>query len=1281
MSCIYKYKGKDYTKEEFYSLVRTTMIQPRTVQKYEKVLFPRLDTIIQIESKGKFKTYAEAEANYKNERWKLEDEELRKTLKEYQEELENRKIAKKDTKGIEQAIINQKERIRSHQPTLLNTANFYEYELANRLDDIVGGNKNNRAKGIWVLNKITDEYGNTWNEVVLDNNSNKSILFNNVSNKSESELKESINNKLLEFAKINGINVKFVNSLQDKYKNDPAAAVDVINKLIQINQNKADANVLPEELAHILTYGLADSDILTQRALNLVGRYGVQNILGEEYDKYFTFYKGDENLLRHEALGKLIAQAISTDFKVVPTEETEFKLFDTIKRLFDKFVKLFKPNDNIINQLNKDVKDLASKITNAEKITALESMSKTKPNSDMYNLGNTKSKIPDNLKKQHAFLKTSLYNKKSLLNRYKKQAEKSNDEILNKNILFLKQDIDKSIKILNELESTGDKQKLINFANETMDYISNWINTIEITNPDKVSYNNIEHIRETLLVFEEFPEMDVDSVAERARSLHTRLKPIISDFAFKQAKKVYPELNKSNFDAMQRDIFAGRKYFGTLTDVNNYIAATAGYKIKEAQNDIALDNRSFEDKLNAELDLLTAYAKSNNINLKDIYTPFIQKLNGTTVLTKEYTSEYYDLLKQAYKETNTQTRNSKLKSFAVWNSLERKWEPRDPKYHNSNYSKIKSTPELNRFYEYFKKTVSDLLEELPVDNIGSNFIPNAVEQTLLDVINSEEDLMSKFKSSVGYITDVYLQDISDTKPIYDEGLYPDKIPLRYIAKVDAEKKSNDLGRSLLKFAHFVNSYKHMNEVLPYTKLLKGQLADSKMVNNLNPKVEIQGNNSNAYVILDKFIEMQVLGRKKNVELVNTPVGSIRFDKLADFGLKYTSLLRIGLNPFNAVTNVVIGRIGNIIESYGGRFFNRKEYLKATNIYYSQIIDENSKLHKLIKTFNPLMELEDYEQVEKIGIGYLNSKKYQDKVKSLLYSPQKAGENYLQSSVMIAMLLHDKITSNSGQEVSIWDAFDENGNWKTEEFGELTKDAIFKRSSKIQAVNRSIHGRYSEKDAAIITQNSLWRIAFQFKKFLPAAIESRFQARRFDPTLGVEVEGRYLLVFKMYKHMIAKFKQDTANIELTKMDATDIYNLKKNLSELVIFLGIMTAALMLGGAGDDDKKLKSNGMYKYTMTQLDRVSGDLLFFLNPAEANRSLFRALPLNKTISDVNTAIWNLGHLTGLTDEPTYKKGFRKGENKGLATLADITPVIKPIVDLWRTSKDDVAYTEPYSR
>lgn len=57
MSCIYKYKGKDYTKDEFYSLVRTTMVQPRTVQKYTKILFPKGETakVRELENSGLLK--------------------------------------------------------------------------------------------------------------------------------------------------------------------------------------------------------------------------------------------------------------------------------------------------------------------------------------------------------------------------------------------------------------------------------------------------------------------------------------------------------------------------------------------------------------------------------------------------------------------------------------------------------------------------------------------------------------------------------------------------------------------------------------------------------------------------------------------------------------------------------------------------------------------------------------------------------------------------------------------------------------------------------------------------------------------------------------------------------------------------------------------------------------------------------------------------------------------------------------------------------------------------
>ena len=39
-NCIYKYKGKDYSKDEFYNYVRNNLVEKRTVPKYNKIRFP-----------------------------------------------------------------------------------------------------------------------------------------------------------------------------------------------------------------------------------------------------------------------------------------------------------------------------------------------------------------------------------------------------------------------------------------------------------------------------------------------------------------------------------------------------------------------------------------------------------------------------------------------------------------------------------------------------------------------------------------------------------------------------------------------------------------------------------------------------------------------------------------------------------------------------------------------------------------------------------------------------------------------------------------------------------------------------------------------------------------------------------------------------------------------------------------------------------------------------------------------------------------------------------------
>jgi hypothetical protein len=131
-----------------------SIIQDSARKGYEKVLFPRLDTIIQIESAGKWKTYKEAESAMKDDSWQEIDHEYRAVLRGFQEE-----YSENPTEKLKQLIVEIKEKIASHQPSLLNTAKFYENDLTNIL---------NKQYGKGNVKAITDEYGNTWNELTIN---------------------------------------------------------------------------------------------------------------------------------------------------------------------------------------------------------------------------------------------------------------------------------------------------------------------------------------------------------------------------------------------------------------------------------------------------------------------------------------------------------------------------------------------------------------------------------------------------------------------------------------------------------------------------------------------------------------------------------------------------------------------------------------------------------------------------------------------------------------------------------------------------------------------------------------------------------------------------------------------------------------------------------------------------------------------------------------------------------------------------------------------------------
>ena len=330
-----------------------SIIQDSAKKGYEKVLFPRLDTIIQIESQSRFKTYEEAEKSMKNEDWYEKDKSLRKIL--------DAALSKpKEEQNLEH-ILRLKEQIASHQPSLLNTAKFYENDLTNVL----------KKQGYTPI-LITDEYGNTWNEVEIKPENNNTILFQEDKSEVKNQEKEfdkeakifssryiNVKSKLKEFKdkypllkfivresndsftiaidypntfnqlennsnlpENREVNIRLKNLLAkigitleeveesltiNGEKVSGIAYADLFRKVIQYVNGKTDGTMLPEEAAHVFTLLMKKSDPLRNAMIKNIKSLQTYTDVRNN-PKYQSKFGDNEDLYVMEAIGQVIMQ-------------------------------------------------------------------------------------------------------------------------------------------------------------------------------------------------------------------------------------------------------------------------------------------------------------------------------------------------------------------------------------------------------------------------------------------------------------------------------------------------------------------------------------------------------------------------------------------------------------------------------------------------------------------------------------------------------------------------------------------------------------------------------------------------------------------------------------------------------------------------------------------------------------------------------------------------------------------------------------------------------------
>jgi hypothetical protein len=821
---------------------------------------------------------------------------------------------------------------------------------------------------------------------------------------------------------------------------------------------------------------------------------------------------------------------------------------------------------------------------------------------------------------------------------------------------------DSVIKALAQYEDLGTGAGFVETGEIILNNIDNFLRRLETdslkTYLSRDMDDDLLYTLNTLDVFSRLPSLE-----GRANKLRDKFNEYAIEYTMLQVNKfrnVGEELTWEDVLGQNVDINLYRRYFGALADVQDYLGSTIGVLIKRAQNRASTNNQKLASETSEWAKKLSDWGKANGKSYDDVMQLFVQVVDDKAILAKPWSTKFYNDLA---------THANKKDGWYAANAIRTKqgWVPVDKtKYANPQHAYIMKTPVLKEFYNYYQSSLESFGTKLP-RQVNKNMIPNLLKNTLSDIIQSDKSTLSKASELVSKVLNIgnYYED----GLIIHDKFKNDVIPLKYFKNITPDKKNLDLVQALYKFGEFANEYDELSDVLPKTRLIQRVMSSKQYIKSNNAKQAISGDETKIFQLADDYIKMQVLGEMKVDDSVKFKVGEVKDndgkvigDKtisssdLIDKMLGYNSLLRIGFNPFNALTNALVGETGNIIEAVGGKYFNMSGMQKATEIFTTQNFSQDSKMNKILEKFNPLQELTEYSHATNVSKNKLTKEKFMD----MMYSPQRAGEKFLQSRTMVAMMFKEKMPDGK----PMWEAFDDKGNLKPEYKKNMTEEQyqefIDRFSDKVQRVNQMIHGRYSQRDAAAAQQWVLMRTIMQFKKWIPAAYESRLGKRQYDPRLRDEVEGRYITGARLLKEAL---KGDLSKLKAGNMTPLELYNMRKNLMEAVLILATY-GLYMLMGWGDDEEK-KRSASYKFWMDQADRVSGDLLYWYNPAQMNRTLKSPISLTSTINDAASAISELPFMFG--EDAVYERGERKGEIKVISKTMNLIPLVKPTADFAR--------------
>lgn len=154
-------------------------------------------------------------------------------------------------------------------------------------------------------------------------------------------------------------------------------------------------------------------------------------------------------------------------------------------------------------------------------------------------------------------------------------------------------------------------------------------------------------------------------------------------------------------------------------------------------------------------------------------------------------------------------------------------------------------------------------------------------------------------------------------------------------------------------------------------------------------------------------------------------GKNTWDKFAAVGQNITSAKYMMFNITGGIGNVLTGTTNIFMERYAGEYFNHADwenakfgyYVKAMPAFLTNMGSDTS--NNLTDAIIKLMGVVDYNGIRETA-RTVDAIEIINKMRNFAYSPQSAGEHFMQNTAMISMMISNRVYKNQKGEIVIGD---------------------------------------------------------------------------------------------------------------------------------------------------------------------------------------------------------------------------------------------------------------------